>query len=251
MVVVTIIIILNLLMINRDSEELSYLSRVTQLRRAGVLRRMQVCLILRPVFWSASHICAWRTVATHLYTHTPGHRYSCAQVLRHTQEGSHSYARTPRLPGLLGPGVNEGARRAHAEQPRAEMKGGVCLAALRGSGYPRLRLLNQEINCPALLQPGQLPRPPALLLKTSLDVIPPRRSRAAKGRGAPARGRGSRWPLPSATCLPGCSVSWELAGGDVPKETASCLTVVTGSWADERVWRRTEDSSLHSGALRS
>ena len=52
--------------------------------------------------------------------------------------------------------------------PRAEMKGGVCLAALRGSGYPRLRLLNQEINCPALLQPGQLPRPPALLLKTSL-----------------------------------------------------------------------------------
>ena len=94
-VVVSIIIILNLLMINRDSEELSYLSRVTQLRRAGVLRRMQVCLILRPVFWSASHICAWRTVATHLYTHTPGHRYSCAQVLRHTQEGSHTVTHAP------------------------------------------------------------------------------------------------------------------------------------------------------------
>ena len=217
MVVVTIIIILNLLMINRDSEELSYLSRVTQLRRAGVLRRMQVCLILRPVFWSASHICAWRTVATHLYTHTPGHRYSCAQVLRHTQEGSHSYARTPRLPGLLGPGVNEGARRAHAEQPRAEMKGGVCLAALRGSGYPRLRLLNQEINCPALLQPGQLPRPPALLLKTSLDVIPPRRSRAAKGRGGlPGdEGLGDLSPVPPAS--PGVQYPGSWQGVMFPK----------------------------------
>lgn len=161
---------------------------------------------------------------THLGIDTPVPRYSGTLRKVHTQICTHP----PRLPCLLGPGVNEGACRAHAEQPRAEMKGGVCLAALRGSGYPWLRLLNQEINCPALLQPGQLPRPPALLLKTSLDVIPPRRSRAAKGRGVPARGRGSRWPLPSANCLPGCSVSWELAGGDVPKETESCLTVVHG-----------------------
>ena len=196
------------------------------------------------------HMCLEDRGHSSVHAHTWASILLCPGTQAHSGGFTHSYARTPRLPGLLGPGVNEGARSAHAEQPRAEMKGGVCLAALRGSGYPRLRLLNQEINCPALLQPGQLPRPPALLLKTSLDVIPPRRSRAAKGRGVPARGRGSWWPLPSATCLPGRSVSWELAGGDVPKETESCLTVVTGSWADERVWRP-DDSSLCFGALRS
>lgn len=100
-VVPTTIIILSLLMINRDSEELSYLSKVTQLERARALPRMQVCLILRPVFWSVSYIRAWRTVATHLYTHTPGHRYSCAQVLRHTQEGSHTDMHAPPPPALF------------------------------------------------------------------------------------------------------------------------------------------------------
>lgn len=163
-----------------------------------------------------------------VHAHTWASIFLCPGTQAHSGGFTHRHACTPRLPGSLGPGVNEGAHRAHAEQPRAEMKGGVCLTALWGSSYPRLRLLNQEINCPALPQPGQLPRPPALLLKTSLDVIPPRRSRAAKGRGAPARGRGSRWPLPSATGLPGCLASWELEGTDAPKETESRLMVAHG-----------------------
>lgn len=131
-----------------------------------------------------------------VHAHTWASIFLCPGTQAHSGGFTHRHACTPRLPGSLGPGVNEGAHRAHAEQPRAEMKGGVCLTALWGSSYPRLRLLNQEINCPALPQPGQLPRPPALLLKTSLDVIPPRRSRAAKGRGAPARGQGSRCHRP-------------------------------------------------------
>lgn len=148
--------------------------------------------------WSISHTGGQRTRPTHAVTCTPVHVHSCSPRRVHAQIHRHP----PRLPGSLGPGVNEDARRAHAAQPRAEMKGRVCLTALQGSGYPWLWLLNEVINCPALPRPGQLPRPPALLLKTSLDVIPPGRSMAAEGSGA---ARGSQWSLPGATWFPWCS----------------------------------------------
>lgn len=94
---------------------------------------------------------------------------------------------------------------------------------LLGIQLPTAEAPQPEINCPALPQPGQLPRPPALLLKTSLDVIPPRRSRAAKGRG---RLPGDKGLVPPAS--PGCLASWELEGTDAPKEMESRLMVAHG-----------------------